>query len=213
MFLQKINSVWQNRWGKQIITLVLGFTFFWGLFHIYKLSPIRLLYNDTRSEPRGIYLLHAVNPHTFTLHDGALIDFKYICPLIDGQCKFFSEAPYKTGNQAIKKVGAVSGDTLNVVGKNVYMHTPDSTQWVLLGHRYTYIPDYTPRKRIFTYAEKDWHDYVIPKGYFYGMSQRVKDSFDSRYYGLDKDSQLVGPVTLLWHVNLNPIFNWINGEI
>lgn len=211
--MHKLHSVWQNRWGKQLITLVGGFTFFWGMMQVYETSPIQFLYNDTRSEPRGIYLLHKVNPNNSTLHDGELIDFRYVCPLIDGVCRFYSQAPYKTGNQAIKRVGAIPGDTLNVIGANVYMHTPGNAHWKLLGHRYTYIPDYIPRTKIFTYAEKDWHDYVIPKGYFYGMSQRVKDSFDSRYYGLDKDSQLVGPVTLLWHVNLNPIFNWINGEI
>lgn len=176
-------------------------------------SPYRLLYNDTRSEPRGIYFLEEFASSHPVLHRGERIDFRYVCPLLDGKCAFYRQAPYRTGNQAIKKVGAIPGDILNVVGKNVYERDPHGTRWHLLGHRYTYIPGYLPKTRILTYAEKDWHDYTIPPGYFYGMSQRVKDSFDSRYYGLDRYSQLVGRVFLLWHVNLNGIFNWLNGWV
>lgn len=223
-----LQRVWQNRWGKQLLAAAGGMLFFWGLMQVYESSPYALLYNDTESQPRGIYLLEKFGAHPI-LHTGERVDFHYICPLVDGVCRFYKEAPYKTGSQGIKYVAALPGDVLTVRGSNVYVKYQHSSVWHFLGHRFQYVPSpldhhqwvaihknpklvqpLFPKQRIFTYAEKNWHNYRIPAGYFYGQSRRVPNSFDSRYYGLDKYSQLVGKTELLWRVNLDPIFDKLN---
>jgi type IV secretory pathway protease TraF len=212
MILGGLRRVWANRWGKQALALVGGLSFFWGMMQLYLASPWQLLYNDTSSEARGIYLLEKFQG-TPRLHLGELVDFHYVCPLKHGRCLLYSEAPYATGSQAMKRVGALPGDVLNVVGPDVYMRVPGSAHWKLLGRRYTFVPGVFPPQRVLTYAERDWRDYRIPDGYFYGESQRVAASFDSRYYGLDRYSQLIGHPVLLWRVNLDGFFNLLNGWI
>ncbi len=207
-----LRKLWENRWGKQVVALVGGGLFFWGAFQLFEMSPYRILYNDTRSQPRGLYLLHRFPARNPALYVGERIVFRYHCPLLHGVCVMESEAPYAENSPVIKWVGAIPGDVLNVVGQNVYVRFPGHTAWKLLGHRIRTIPGNPPQK-VFTYAEKDWHDYTIPPGTLYDMSQRVRLSYDSRYYGLIADSQLEGRAHLLWRVNLNGFFRLLDDAV
>ena len=183
----------------------------------------RLVWNDTPSEPRGLYLVHVTGPIPVSrLAYGALVQFHYVCPqvpvLVAAQrqpvtkglpagitrltCLDRRVAPYPDGTSFIKRIEGKPGDILTTRRGCVTVRRRDGKARPL-GCALRRAPDGRPVP-----YRMHWKDTPIPRGQFYAGSTRVPQSYDSRYFGLVKRQQIIGTVQPLWttakrHVSLS----------
>ena len=135
--------------------------------------------NATRSAIPGIYLHLPIRlvglPGVFTpSHRGQLIGF--IFPHADWATKRGYIEPEQIG---IKAVGAFPGAHLFVDNRRIYACT--SAKRIHCRYLGTCQRWDSHHRRI---ACQHWSDYRIPKQHYYLTSRRIKNSFDSRYFGL-----------------------------
>lgn len=153
-----------------------------GLAHL----PFRPILNTSSSEPYGLYvvsLFHRQDPPV--LHLGERVLFHYIAP------KWALGRYYATGTRFLKQVGAVPGE---------WLFTRKGDQWVCLTDHFgrtchvlgrMLLKD--PKGRVMHWPR--WNGYQIPKGEYYMQATYVPISYDSRYYGLVSEYQLIGRLT------------------
>lgn len=177
-------------------------------------SPWRITYNETPSEPRGLYLVHATGPiPPAQLHYGELVQFHYSCPqtpvvLGDGPlkgatvlaCLDAKVAPYVDGSAFVKKVEGLPGDVVTSHDGCVTIHRANG-QTVEQGCVLRKAPDGRPVP-----FHEQWgaHGTRIPRGEWYAGSTRVPQSYDSRYFGLVHYQQIIGTIQPLWTSGKHP---------
>lgn len=144
--------------------------------------------NMTNSEPMGFYSYRPIEGH---IKKGEFVAFNM--PPIP----WILHRHYISSNeQIIKNVGAVPGQYLmtrqdsnfvcNTRGFNIGCH--------FLGKCLK--KDEKGR----TLTCQHWEDYKIPRGHYYMVSQRVKYSLDSRYFGLVRRGAMKHQVSLIWEI-------------
>jgi type IV secretory pathway protease TraF len=151
--------------------------------------PGRPIVNTSPSEPYGLYWVTFFPDHTPTLHLGELVLFHYRAPA-------WAKGRYDpNGSRFLKQVGALPGS---------WLFTRGMAQWSCPSDHFTR----TVCEKLGTMLRKDpkgrlmhwpvWNGYRIPDGYYYMRAVYVPTSYDSRYYGLVSDSQLIGKLTPLF---------------
>lgn len=161
-------------------------------------QPYRLYYNNTQSMPIGWYLskrseLNAINPK-----QEDILTYRPLIP-------YWAEniIPWSSKSTFIKKVGAIPGEYLYSRPEGIYacpvkiaFPEQDPLRCRFLGAviSKTQKGDPIPLQEL-----PRWEAYRIPEGYYYMYSDRVPNSFDSRYQGLIPKHRLLGYATPLHH--------------
>ncbi len=165
----------------------------------YQVNPYHLGWNTTVSEPEGIYL---VDKRVSEIKRGMLVDFTYRynptgSDLPGWKNPFDTVTKARNGEKFLKSVMGIPGDVLNTVGNDYWLTTPEG-QKIHLGESLAFAPSGKPVP-----VRQIWHDFKIPAGMFYMSSTLVKQSFDSRYFGLVPQSSITGVDRLLVPVELS----------
>ena len=151
--------------------------------------PWRPIINTSPSEPYGLYGASLFSSAPPALHEGELVLFHYIAPS-------WAMGRYEpTGSRFIKQVGAAAGD---------WLFTKDLAQWSCPSDHF----DKADCVKLGVMLRKDpkgrpmhwpiWKGYRIPQGAYYMEADLVPISYDSRYYGLVYENQLIGKLTPLF---------------
>jgi len=172
-FKQRINNVAKGMLPYAIIAFLLGLAF--------EASPFRLSLNLTPSVPKGLYFYNK-NDHSVKSHDEYIV-FRHI-----------PKPPYTKGNKYVplewlnyvKHPMGLPGDKILTEGNKNYRI--ENGKKIFLNKVYKGMPVY--------------HKYdgsVIPEGKYFMGSSNPK-GFDSRYFGLVNETQIIGKAYLLWEI-------------
>lgn len=170
-----------------------------GLAVLGEVNPYRIGWNTTVSEPEGVYL---VDTKVGEIKRDMLVDFTYYylpagSDLPGWTNPFDKVTTARNGNKFLKRVVGVPGDVLNTVGRDYWLTTPTGEK-IYLGEALEFSPS---GKKV--PVRQHWDNYTIPKGMFYMSSTLVKQSFDSRYFGLVPENRIVGVDRLIVPVQLS----------
>ena len=88
----------------------------------------------------------------------------------------------------IKRVIAVSGDSIKIDGEKVYLKTPEDEDYKLLDEEYAYYDENREEKNVNI-------EITIGEDEYFFLGDNRRNSNDSRYYGKRKYYDLVGVVT------------------
>ena len=158
-----------------IAIAVLGWLFFWLLLKETG-KQIGFGINVTGSQIPGIYVYSSANG---LLKKGELVD----CNLdfSNPSLQWIKSRNYVSGNKKLlKNIGAIPGEWLFTAYPNIYVCAKNrlTKNCKILGgcikKDKTGLPVFC----------QNWHGVRIPKNYFYLQSNRIFNSFDSRYFGL-----------------------------
>jgi len=132
--------------------------------------------NRTASQSPGIYIYFPINS---PLKTGDLVD----CDLDFSQysLKWIKQRCYLEKNRKLlKNIGAIPGDWLFTIYSDIYVCKSShfTKNCIILGSCMR------EDKNGFPLSCQVWHGKEIPNDYFYLKSNRVLNSFDSRYFGL-----------------------------
>lgn len=142
-----------------------------------------LLWNRTASEPEGLYLRHA-GPVTV----GALIAFpapSAAFPYADGHLAYLRRVPI------LKHVAAVAGDQVCTANDRLEINGRVRATILLQDRRGVALPRWDGCRR-------------LGDGEVFVFSDRIPNSFDSRYYGPVRAQQVLGVYRPLWGVSEAP---------
>jgi len=143
--------------------MALGVFFTMLIFFSAKYFPENFVYNHTPSIPTGLYKLNPID-HV-ERGETILFDYKSCCK--------DKHPDILMVNNFIKRAAGIPGDKLYYEGEELVLETRTGET-----HRY-YIQPRTPDGIELKKIEAQ----TIPSGYFF-MAGDIKQSFDSRYYGL-----------------------------
>lgn len=158
----------QSLLSRHLLLAILLFFFVAGCLNVIG-HFVGLGWNLTASESPGIYSYYPVRSRLLAVGD--LVDFD------------LSNANYiPKGAKPFKKIAAVPGEWLLSVGRRLYA-CPRKSSSVKKACRFLgecLLHDSLGRS---LHCQK-WKGYPIPNDTYYLQSTRVKNSFDSRYFGL-----------------------------
>lgn len=157
----------------------------------YVASPYKLIYNYTESEIPGWYLLSEVGSD-YALKRGDMIMFDYECPEINGSCAFEGIVTLDSGANVIKRVQGMPGDSVTLQLKDGEYHTSISYSDKVFDAGA--LMEKTSAGIKLPHLFKPDPVEIIPEGKFYAGNQRVKNAFDSRYFGLVERQRVIGLV-------------------
>lgn len=152
----------------------------WLVFAVFMVQPFRLTINRTDSEPLGIYLIH-LNVAPADLAHGELLAFHYRRPW-----PVPPYTTYPTGAVFLKRVTGLPGDIVNTKGRCEYVNGKPEGCALKVTKSGTLIPHFAV-----------FHHQTIPPDHFYLSSTLVPNSYDSRYFGLVSNEQVIGTARLL----------------
>ena len=170
-----------------------------GLAAAHHYNPYRIGWNTTVSEPEGIYIS---DKRVGELKRDMLVDFtyEYLPPgsdLPNWKNPFDTVTRARNGERFLKRIVGVPGDVLHTEGDQYWLTTPEG-QKIDLGKSMEYSPS-----GIKVPVRQHWNNYTIPKDMFYMSSTLVKQSFDSRYFGLVSRRQILGVDTIIVPIQLS----------
>lgn len=150
--------------------------------------PGRPILNTSPSEPYGLYWVSFFPNRIPNLHRGELVLFHYRAPA-------WAKGRYDpNGSRFLKEVGAIPGEWLFTKGGAQWSCPTD--HFVTTGcEKLGVVLHKDPKGRLMHWPV--WNGYRIPPNHYYMRSILVPISYDSRYYGLVSDSQLIGKLTPL----------------
>lgn len=158
-----------------IIIAITFWVFSWLL--LLKIGEYRGVgFNNTASQTKGLYVYYPID---FPLRRGDLVD----CDLDLSQysLEWIKQRHYLSENKKLlKNIGAIPGDWLFTVYPNIYVCEKNhfTKDCIILGSCMRKDKNGLP---LFCQI---WCGKKIPDHYFYLKSNRVFNSFDSRYFGL-----------------------------
>lgn len=169
--------------GRALMPLLMA----WAVLQVVGLQPYRLQINRTPSEPEGLYW---VDTRVRDPGRGDLVEFVYRCP---GDCPVpFST--YPTGTRFLKRVTGRPGDRIATGSdRHEWLTQADGVRRDL-GEVLRTTPSGVaiPLHACFDGS-------AIPDASYYVSGEStVPNSYDSRYFGLVDQAQLIGTARLLW---------------
>ena len=136
-------------------------------------------FNPTESEPLGFYVTHPIGTHSLKLNE--MVAFNLPSDSIAYKDQVVTPSTY-----LIKKVKAVPNQYLFTQKDQIFVCNQNALtpKCESLGH--------CLKVSVHGHALQcqQWQGYKVPKDTYYMSSQRVKDSYDSRYFGLVKKSDV-----------------------
>lgn len=153
------------------------------------LLPGRPIVNTSPSEPYGLYWVSFFPKKIPPLRLGERVLFHYRAPR-------WALGRYEaTGAKFLKQIGAIPGEWLFTKGLAQWACPTDSFQLARCT-KLGVIMRKDPKGRPMHWPV--WKGYRIPPGEYYMQATYVPISYDSRYYGLVQNSQLIGRLTPLY---------------
>ena len=172
--MDKIKETWHYlSWGALIFFIL------YIPFGVFANMGYGIGFNPTESEPLGFYYTTPTKNKNFKIGD--MVAFRLPKNNIAHKDEVVDQYTY-----LIKKIGALSGQYLFTRNKEIFVcnHGSYSNSCKSLGiclHASVHGHEL---------ACQNWQGYKLNKNQLYMSSQRVKDSYDSRYFGLINKSDV-----------------------
>lgn len=150
--------------------LLVGFSAF------AKPTPL-VIYNPSSSEPKGFYRLSALRPAP-----GRLIAFRVPRP---GAAYAASHIPYVARTAILKEIAVGQGSNVCVRGGEIWIAGQPRAHVATKDHNGALLPHWLGCRKL---AARE----------YFVFSNRISNSYDSRYYGPVPASDIVGVYQPLW---------------
>lgn len=165
-----------------------------GFLALLPQQPYRLAFNQSVSEQTGFWLIDHGN---LAPKRGEFVEFSYQFGTdVPGSNPFDAVTDVRNGADLLKSVIGIPGDKLYSHDGAYWLITPKGER-IDLGQAQVK----TPSGKIIP-MRQHWDGYTIPANHYFMSSTRVKQSFDSRYFGLVPADRMIGTAKLLMAIDL-----------